>query len=107
MELANYIETAMKSILKNPIYEVLSEIKITKILKQSNFVKREVGYPPFQIILHSGCIDGIGRRFAAYRVRRAVLPQNDLRQVAAQKQTKSFRNRVGTGVFKNKQVAGA
>ena len=52
MELANYIETAMKSILKNPIYEVLSEIKITKILKQSNFVKREVGYPPFQIILH-------------------------------------------------------
>ena len=41
MELANYIETAMKSILKNPIYEVLSEIKITKILKQSNFVKRE------------------------------------------------------------------
>jgi hypothetical protein len=45
MELANYIETAMKSILKNPIYEVLSEIKITKILKQSNFVKREVGYP--------------------------------------------------------------
>ena len=26
MELANYIETAMKSILKNPIYEVLSEI---------------------------------------------------------------------------------
>ena len=52
MELANYIETAMKSILKNPIYEVLSEIKITKILKQSNFVKREVGYPPFQIIEH-------------------------------------------------------
>ena len=52
MELANYIETAMKSILKNPILEVLIEIKITKILKQSNFVKRNVGYPPFQIILH-------------------------------------------------------
>ena len=52
MELANYIETAMKSILKNPILEVLTEIKITKILKQSNFIKRNVGYPPFQIILH-------------------------------------------------------
>ncbi len=52
MELANYIETAMKSILKNPILEVLIEIKITKILKQSNFIKRNVGYPPFQIILH-------------------------------------------------------
>jgi len=52
MELANYIETAMRSILKNPILEVLIEIKITKILKQSNFIKRNVGYPPFQIILH-------------------------------------------------------
>ena len=52
MGLDNYIQTAMRSILKNPILEVLSEIKITKILKQSNFVKREVGYPPFQIILH-------------------------------------------------------
>ena len=52
MELANYIGTAMRSILKNPILEVLIEIKITKILKQSNFVKRNVGYPPFQIILH-------------------------------------------------------
>jgi SRSO17 transposase len=52
MELANYINYAMKSLLKNPILEVLQEIKITKILKQSNFVKRDVGYPPFQIILH-------------------------------------------------------
>ncbi len=52
MELANYINYAMKSILKNPILEVLTEINISKILKQSNFVKRDVGYPPFQIILH-------------------------------------------------------
>ncbi len=52
MELDNYIQTAMRSILKNPILEVLTEIKITKILKQSNFIKRDIGYPPFQIILH-------------------------------------------------------
>jgi len=52
MELDNYIQTAVRSILKNPILEVLIEIKITKILKQSNFIKRNVGYPPFQIILH-------------------------------------------------------
>ena len=39
MELANYIETAMKSILKNPIYEVLSEIKITKILTQLSHIE--------------------------------------------------------------------
>jgi len=52
MGLANYINYAMKSLLKNPILEVLQDIKILKILKQSNFVKRDVGYPPFQIILH-------------------------------------------------------
>jgi len=52
MGLDNYINYAMKSLLKNPILEVLQEIKITKILKQSNFIKRDVGYPPFQIILH-------------------------------------------------------
>ena len=39
MELANYINYAMKSLLKNPILEVLQEIKITKILKKSNFIK--------------------------------------------------------------------
>ena len=38
MELANYIETSMKSILKNPIYEVLSEIKITKILNHKELL---------------------------------------------------------------------
>ena len=52
MELENYINYAMKSILKNPILEVLTEINILKILKQSNFVKRDVGHPPFQILLH-------------------------------------------------------
>ncbi len=52
MELVNYINYAMKSLLKNPILEVLQEIKITRLLKQSNFVKREVGHPPFQILLH-------------------------------------------------------
>ena len=52
MGLDNYINNALKSLLKNPIIEVLQEIKITKILKQSNFVKRDIGYSPFQIILH-------------------------------------------------------
>ena len=52
MGLENYIHYAMKSLLKNPILEVLQEIKIIKILKQSNFVKRDVGHPPFQILLH-------------------------------------------------------
>ena len=32
MGLDNYIQTTMRSILRNPILEVLTEIKITKIL---------------------------------------------------------------------------
>ena len=52
MGLDNYIETAMSGILKNPILSVLREINITKILGQSNFVKRSVGYSPYQILLH-------------------------------------------------------
>jgi hypothetical protein len=52
MELANYINYAMRGILKNPILEVLHKINILKILKQSNFIKHNIGYQPFQIILH-------------------------------------------------------
>jgi SRSO17 transposase len=52
MGLDNYINYALKSLLKNPILEVLQEIKITKILKQSNFVKRDIGHSSFQILLH-------------------------------------------------------
>lgn len=52
MGLDNHIESAMKGILKNPILSVLKEIRITTILKQSNFVKRDVGYAPYAILLH-------------------------------------------------------
>ena len=48
MELANYIETAMKSILKNPIYEVLSEIKITKYLNKVTLLKRKLDIHHFK-----------------------------------------------------------
>ena len=44
MGLDNHTESAMKGILKNPIYSVLKEIKIASILKQSNFNKRNTGY---------------------------------------------------------------
>jgi len=62
MELSNYIETAMKSILKNTILVVLTEIKITKRIKQSNFVKQKVVYPLFHIILRFLYILGINKR---------------------------------------------
>lgn len=42
----------ISGILKNPILEVLCDIKITKILKQRNFAKRSDTCRPFQILLH-------------------------------------------------------
>jgi SRSO17 transposase len=52
MGMDNSIELAVSSVLKNPILGVLREINISKILIQSNFIKRDIGYAPFQIILH-------------------------------------------------------
>jgi len=52
MGLDNHIESAMKGLLKNPILSALREIKITTILKQSNFHKRDAGYSVFTILLH-------------------------------------------------------
>jgi len=52
MGMDNSIELAVSSVLKNPILSVLREINISKILIQSNFIKRDIGFAPFQIILH-------------------------------------------------------
>ncbi len=52
MGMDNSIELAVSSVLKNPILGVLREINISKILIQSNFIKRGIGFAPFQIILH-------------------------------------------------------
>ena len=51
MGLEYFIETAMKSVLKNPIVLVLRDINFSSILKQSNFIKRDVGVPPYMVIL--------------------------------------------------------
>ncbi|MCD8477993.1 MAG: transposase, partial [Sulfurospirillum sp.] len=48
----NFIELAISSVLKNPILSVFREINISKILIQSNFIKRNIGYAPFGILLH-------------------------------------------------------
>lgn len=52
MGLDNDIEYAIKGVLKNPILTVLREINITKILKQSHFIKRSVGHSPYLVLLH-------------------------------------------------------
>jgi hypothetical protein len=52
MGMDNSIELAVSNVLKNPILSVLREINISKILLQSNFIKRDIGFAPFQILLH-------------------------------------------------------
>lgn len=52
MELDKCIETALKGVLKNPVLELLREIVIATVLKQSNFIKRDVGFVPYQVLLH-------------------------------------------------------
>ncbi len=52
MGMNNSIELAVSNVLKNPILGVVREINISKILIQSNFIKRDIGFAPFQIILH-------------------------------------------------------
>ena len=51
MGIDNFIETAMKSVLKNPIVLVLRDINFSSILKQSNFIKRDIGVAPYMVIL--------------------------------------------------------
>ena len=51
MELDNFIQTAMRRVLKNPILTVLKDINFSSILKQSNFIKRDIGVSPYLITL--------------------------------------------------------
>ena len=52
MGIDNFIETAMNNVLKNPIVEILRDINFSNILKQSNFIKRDIGKTPYMVILH-------------------------------------------------------
>ena len=51
MRLDNFIQTAMNNVLKNPVLSVLRDINFSSILKQSNFIKRDIGKSPYLIIL--------------------------------------------------------
>lgn len=52
MGIDDFIQTAMNNVLKNPILQVLREINFSSVLKQSNFIKRDIGIKPYMIILH-------------------------------------------------------
>ena len=51
MGIDDFIQTAMNKVLKNPIVSVLRDINFSSILKQSNFIKRDIGIKPYFIVL--------------------------------------------------------
>ena len=50
MGLDNFIQTAMNNALKNPVLSVLRDINFSSILKQSNFIKKDIGKSPYLVI---------------------------------------------------------
>ena len=51
MGLYDFIQTSMNNVLKNPVLFFLRDINFSSILKQSNFIKRDIGKSPYLIIL--------------------------------------------------------
>jgi hypothetical protein len=52
MCIGNFIQTAINNVLKNPILSILRDINFSSILKQSNFIKKDIGKSPYMIILY-------------------------------------------------------
>ena len=52
MGLDDFIQTAMNNVLKNPILSILRDINFSSILKQSNFIKKDIGKSSYMIILY-------------------------------------------------------
>ena len=50
MGLDDFIQTAMNNVLKNPILSILRGINFSSILKQSNFIKKDIGKSPYLVI---------------------------------------------------------
>lgn len=66
MRLDNFIQTAMNNVLKNPVLSVLRDINFSSILKQSNFIKRDIGKSPYLIILHFLYMFIINKRISTF-----------------------------------------
>ena len=56
MELGKYIESALRSLLRDPIVSLLRQIGFASILKQSNFTKRSVGISPYPVVLYKAAL---------------------------------------------------
>ena len=66
MGLEYFIQTAMNSVLKNPVVQVLRDINFSTILKQSNFIKRDIGVPPYMVILQFLYMFLINKRISSF-----------------------------------------
>ncbi len=66
MRLDDFIQTAMNNVLKNPVLSVLRDINFSSILKQSNFIKRDIGKSPYLIILHFLYMFIINKRISTF-----------------------------------------
>ena len=66
MRLDNFIQTAMNNVLKNPVLSVLRDINFSSILKQSNFIKRDIGKSPYLVILHFLYMFVINRKISSF-----------------------------------------
>ena len=66
MGLDNFIQTAMNNVLRNPILSILRDINFSSILKQSNFIKKDIGKSPYMIILHFLYMFIINKRISTF-----------------------------------------
>ena len=66
MGVDNFIQTAMNNVLKNLILSILREINFSSILKQSNFIKRDIGKSPYLVILHFLYMFVINRKISSF-----------------------------------------
>ena len=66
MGIDNFIQTAMNNVLKNPILSILRDINFSSILKQSNFIKRDIGKSPYLVILHFLYMFVINRKISSF-----------------------------------------
>ena len=66
MRLDNSIQTAISNLLKNPILSILRDINFSSILKQSNFINRDIGKSPYLVILHFLYMFVINRKISSF-----------------------------------------
>ena len=66
MGVDNFIQTAMNNVLKNPILSILRDINFSSILKQSNFIKRDIGKSTYLVILHFLYMFVINRKISSF-----------------------------------------